>query len=248
MSEVKFTAYSPFSKHNDNFFSTIGFIDPIPLKDTLDEHLKSNFYFKCPAFIDFVKNIYVIKSTCNLHFICDNTSHRINIINSEKDRFFDFKKYHESWLCNRQHDLSEEYKKDHFLFSISNYFIFYSKQNIKMSILPPFLHDSELFYKTRIIPGSFNINKWVRPIEIALETNKKNTEINVKRGDILCYVYFTDLTNSDNKIKLKKMEEDEYVKIIKISKACTNYKHCIEPISSLKTIYSEFKKIVNKYV
>lgn len=68
-------------------------------------------------------------------------------------------------------------------------YLFYCDHSMVMETLPPFLEWSNR-NNARVICGSFNIGKWKRVIEYAVELKDTEGVFEIKRGEPLLYVRF----------------------------------------------------------
>jgi hypothetical protein len=151
----------------------------------------SQHFTRCPAFLEYYKNTYVIKSPIDIEFAYDHVTRRLGI--SPQGQTF-----YEANIMHRGHLIGE---RDDFLMSFALNFLFIADKDCVMELLPCLMHKSEFTDKTRLVGGTFNINKWYRPIEIAFEVKNQATSIKLKRGDALAYVRF--LPKDASKIKME---------------------------------------------
>ena len=59
--------------------------------------------------------------------------------------------------------------------------------NLELSQLPAYLHPNQFTRNSVIIPGTFNIGKWPRPLDVAFYLLDK---IEIKEGEPLYYIKF----------------------------------------------------------
>lgn len=164
-------------------------------KDVID--LRKNVVFlKCPAHTNFMKNTFVFKSPIDINIEVDVDTENANI-----------------WCDNIEQPLFNKMIDLRFLsakeFGSSPYPIigidflntFKCDQSLSMSITPAHLHYNEFTTKASVIPGSFDISRWTRPVECVFEVKKSQEKIQIKRGDALFYIKF----DSETQIKLVKI-------------------------------------------
>jgi hypothetical protein len=109
---------------------------------------------------------------------------------------------------------------------------FTTDESLTIQTLPAFLHYSDFISKATIIPGEYDISKWVRPVEIVFETKNKQERIEIKKGDALCYYKF--LTSDIVKLT---QDETPWEEII----VCNNIRKN-DLFRPLKERYDSFKK------
>ena len=213
---------------------TLTAIEPTPaLREIIKARDVTNqaHFTKCPAFIEYYKNTYVIKSPVDIKFTYDHATKRLNIF-PQLQGFFDAN------IAYRGHLVGEH---DDFLMSFSINYLFIADKDCTMELLPCLMHKSEFVDKTRLIVGTFNINKWYRPVEVAFEFKNSTTTINVKRGDALAYVKF--LSKDGRKINLQHRDFSEDT--LNVVKTCVAVKDSDNKFS-LAALYKLSERIRNK--
>ena len=153
-----------------------------------------NAYVKCPAFQDYIKNVFVIRSPFDYTLSLDKENEKLHSSNYDQG-FFD------------RYVVAREIKFGIFSLLFAR-LIFFSEKNIIMEQFTPFFHNS--VGKNVVIPGKFNIGKHFRPVECALHCFKSGN-ISIKEKDVLYYLKF----DTDEKIVFKKFYMSE--KLIKLS-------------------------------
>lgn len=151
----------------------------------------------CPAVSEKLKKTFFVKTPidCEYH-IEDNTIKPIS------DKFIKTETPHLPSL------------KNNFLFVLGMFYIFFSKESIKMNLTSPFFSKCDYTQYANIVPGSLDISKWFRTIN--LEFNCYENKIKFKKGEPLAY--FTFDTNKQIEIKRFNMSE----KLDKLSETCNN--------------------------
>lgn len=138
--------------------------DPlVPLYKDFTESTPKNETFKsCPAFMDYVKNTYILKSPTNLDFKSNGDVFMGSVQVGGKDP-----------------TISEIYTQ--FLDSRT---FFWADRDVKMTVLPPFLHTTNV----RTAVGCFNIAKWFRSVSYTQLIS--NCPTTVRAGEPLYYIQF----------------------------------------------------------
>lgn len=186
-------------------------------------------YTKCPAFLDYYKNTYVLYSPVDLTIEYNSQTKIINTKPQGQD-FFD------KFVVYRGHEIGEN---DPFLMSLNFYHIFVADKDCMIEQLPNTFHNDCVSSKIKIISGTFDISKWHRPIVFAFEINDTSKPLVIKRGDPLCYIRF--IPKDGKKINLIEKEFSE--------KELTNINRCLHlklavPKMPLKILYDMAKKFV----
>ena len=113
-------------------------------------------------------------------------------------------------------------------------YIFFSEEPLEIEILSPFMHKSNFCNNGYIVPGSYDISKWFRPVNPALQFYD-NLDKNIKseKGDPLMYINFRTHDN----IKLKRFYMTQELEDVVY--ATTTYKRH-DPNRSLSYLYDKF--------
>jgi hypothetical protein len=113
-------------------------------------------YKRCPSYIEYLKNTYEIRSIADITFEIDDDRKVTNIIATD-------------WIKSRIEFRSAPNNSTHILVSLGLFTLFYSDKPVHIEQLPPFLSMNENSSNFTVVPGTYNINKWFRPVEIAIE-------------------------------------------------------------------------------
>lgn len=203
------------------------FFEPEPIIDYLSTNRKGTEILKCPAFLDYYKNTYLIKAPIDLTFTVSGS--HIDCQNLYPQDYL------EKIFLNR-HQPENLYST----VSLAWYYMFYSNESVMIEVIPPTWHKNSFQNNINVIGATFDISKWYRPLEFAFEIIDDTQPIVIKRGDPLYYVRFNTL----EKVKLVKQETSE--KIEELSVMCTGLKTFI-PNNSMRKNYSLMHKLINKF-
>jgi hypothetical protein len=173
-----------------NMLSPLRVAAPIPLSNHLDfKEFFGPIAIKCPAIVDDLKNVYVIKSPVDLKLIFENG--RVNVENQSIDFARSF--------------LGDPMGK-HGLHQLELSYLFFAEKSLLMTQLPAY-YDSNNFTSTTFnITASFDIGKWFRVAGKSTFLIKPDTTcIDIKEGDALLYIKF----NTQEKVKLIEFSDQE---------------------------------------
>ena len=205
------------------------FFEPEPfLKYFIGSRIKKQSYFKCPAFLDFYKNTFVIRCPFDFDISINQTDQGINFsIKAEDEKFF--KKYiHVDPVENGENQVI------HLRF----FQLFYSKDSVLLELLPPIMHRNN--NDANIISGVYDISKWIRCVEVGMEILNNQQKLTFKRGDPLYYIRF--ITNKKVNIVKKEMTQD----LRYIINACLELKTLI-PFNTLEKNYAFAEPLVKLF-
>jgi hypothetical protein len=223
MKTVYYASFAPAEFVGQHFML---FQQPDPLLQLIakdrNKNNKYENYIDCPAFQNSVKNTFVVRNAIDSS-IQINSNGVTN--NCEAANF---------WLR----------KANSRNLGVVNYhlnYIFFS-EDLEISTMPAYLHDTDFQTKLTYIPGSYNIGGWFRPVEGAFEMKQDSIDLQLSNGDPMYYIKF----HTEDKIKFIRFEFTP--KLYQMSMGCMNYKK-LKLHSSLKFLYNLFHKtLANKAI
>lgn len=157
------------------------------------EHSTSK-YMKCPAFLKYVSDTFVIRNAIEIELFWDRNN---KVLSSNLGH-----EAHNSFVRVHWGDFDPDI--DNPIVALSNSFVFVADKPVYIEIIPPFNTIDE---HIRIIPGSFNIFSWQRPVLPTFEMLEN--KIVIKRGQPIAYVRFKSEDLKDNFILEKIPRSDE---------------------------------------
>jgi len=154
------------------------FISPLRVAATepLLKHIDYKEFFgpavsKCPAIVDDLKNIFVIKSPISIKIEVGNT--RMNVTGQTVD-------FAKSFLGNPQGKFG--------IHQLGLGYLFFSDKSLMATQLPAYYDQNSFTENTFAISASFDIGRWFRPAAKPAFIIKPGVkEINIKEGDALIY-------------------------------------------------------------
>lgn len=210
-------------------------IVPTRLSSELIASRKGMGFTLCPAYNDFIRNMFVVKSPLDLEFEVDYPK-AVKLVTPDISQevinlLFDVR-------FNSGNDMFP-----HIEIGYNNYFV--SDKPVNIEVLPAFMHYNGFTNNATLIPGIFDISKWVRPVTFSFELKSKQSRVSIKRGDVLFYVRF----QTDETVKLNEIQfgSNEYVKLDKTASLCSGLRHLkhnqplIKRYETLKNALSRLK-------
>lgn len=187
-------------------------------------------YRLCPATRDLARNTFVVTAPFDAHFYLNADLRTIEFIGTNKQAFDFF-----NMRANQYGPADQP------LMSINYYQLFVTEhEHVDMTMTAPWFEESTANFK--IVPGRFNIGKWWRPLDVAMQLSNRQQEIKIKRGDVLFYVTFST-GNPDDIITLKEIQVTKDLQ--DFCNLATGVKH-YQPKCPLKTLYGWFKQFKRK--
>ena len=200
----------------------IVFSEPESLFKHLQQTRKGTAYLKCPAFQDYVKNVFIIKAPLDVEITINRKTGTLNVTGIPEE--------YGKFIINR---IDQFEPTNPYVMSAFPVYIFYSNDNIMMESMPPFMETNDSIINTMMIPGVYNISKWIRTIDFSFEVKDDTQKIKIKRGDVLFYVKFR--TDDESKVELERVAMTE--ELNSVEKSCSRLKLAIKNVP-LKTLYS----------
>jgi hypothetical protein len=200
------------------------------LKHLLKNRAQSR-YLKCYASIDALRNIYVIKAPLDITISYDRERKWLGVDGIDQQMYNLF-------VLNRAFDFADS---DPVLSTFFPRYVFYADSPVKMAVLPtPLLGE---VHNSRVVAGSFDISKWVRPVDWTFEFVDDKQEIVVKRGDPLFSVHF--FTPDDSPVELQRVPFTKELKSIGLG--CTKTKRLIGKKMPLKKCYEMAESLISMW-
>lgn len=210
------------------------FSEPESLLKHLQKTRKGSEYLKCPAFIDYVKNTYIIKAPVDFEIIISDAKNKQIVINGLhqcfRNKFIDNTK-------GKGDNFTSPY-----ILSVPPKYLFYSGQSVHMEVMQAFLETNDSVSNIMLIPGTFDISKWIRPIDFTFEIKNENKITYIKKDDVIFYVKFK--TEDDSKVELERVEPDP--RLIHGFWACVNIKNHVKGVP-LKTLYKMAESFLSTF-
>lgn len=155
----------------------------------------------CPGITGYFKNTFLVRSPIDLTITVKPEVKTVSI------EGFDQKFYNE-WVIRRPNDFINPARP---IVTLGPKLVFVADEDMMLEALPAMMHDSPALRKIRVIPGTYNIHRWVRPVDFTFEVLDTSEPIVFKRGDPLFYLRFIDPL--DRKVELERIpQNDELLK------------------------------------
>jgi len=209
----------------DAMMSPMRLAEPEPLL----KHMNYQEFFgplvsKCPAIVDDLRNIYVIKSPVNLKLHIGRNS--IKVENQEIN-------FAKAFLGEAQGKFG--------IHQLGMGYLFFSEKSLVATQLPAYYESNSFVDNTFSISASFDIGQWFRPAaKPAFIFKPGTTEVDIKEGNPLLYMKF----NTTEKIKLIEFDDVEFKQLQERSPEwlCSNLKKQSMASVSLEKSYEYFNQ------
>jgi hypothetical protein len=176
-------------------------------------------WFQCHAFQATIKNTFILRSNFSATFAIDN---EIGIVPMDVKAKENLK-----FLARKQPSVIGAET-----FAARGLWIFWSEEPLLITTTPAHYH--KIVFDGYYIGGSFDIGKWFRPVEAAIQLNEGINTVSLNRGDPLAYVKF----HADEPVQLKRFYMTKELE--ELHWGCVHYKR-YEPKRPLSFLYQKFE-------
>lgn len=203
----------------------LAMFEPEPAFREIAGARKNTNHILCPAVQDFFKNTFIVRSPVDITFNFKDDG-EVYVDEFGQD-FFD------TFVILRYRNGDEVLS-----FSMEFYYLFMCEDDVMIEQMPACMHDNDFTRNCNIIPGTFNISKWIRPVTVSIELKpfKGQKSVKIKRGDALYYVKFKP--KKDDKVSLTRIDYTEDIE--DVIRTCTTLK-LLTPGNTLQQNYEVAK-------
>lgn len=216
--------WTPFSQPhpNDLAMELLAVQPPKPFFPYLQQQRAGAQYLKCPAIAQSFQNTYVVFSPVDLVVAVNKEEHAVTTDRYGQD-------FHTATIANRWQETTVS---NPYLLSLPPQYVFYSFDDVEMETCDLPIITSKSSSNFKIIQGGFNISKWMRPIELAVEIIDDTKPIEMFADDPLFSIRFTTPNNVPVKLTRVAYTQD----IAKQTRACGTLKS-LRPNLKLQKMY-----------
>lgn len=176
---VNYNLYAPPKDSN------IFYYDPKSLLSILNESRNKDAdlsnIFRCPTVTGLTKNIYVLENPLDINVEFDNKTNKVKTGDMMQLNF------------TMPHNPSLD--KNILLNYELNWIFFTEEPSLKMTLTSPYFSYAPHTQFGSIVPGSFDIGKWFRNVNLEFNIWNNKNELHIKAGEPMAYVHF-DTTES----------------------------------------------------
>lgn len=177
-------------------------------------------FFACPAWHQHAKNTFVVPNA--LHA---NVAIRPDGFTPLDDR---------SKVSAQLFSYMTPTRKKYRTIMFDHRMLFFSERPVTMSSYPAFMHRAEAQRKLCYVPASYDISRWLRPLQGQYEVYEDVQSVRIAEDDPLYYVKF----ETKEKIRLRRFTMTEELQ--GIAHGCVHMK-LFKPQQSLDKVYEAFE-------
>jgi hypothetical protein len=211
----------------------IVFPEPESLFKHLQDTRRGNVHLRCPAFQDYVKNTFVIRSPFDFDITVDKVTGSLQVEGLTQDIATKF-------IVNR---IDEIGPGNPYVVSAPPVYLFYATEDVQIESIHPSMEMNTSVPNIMMIPGTYNIAKWIRPVDFSFEIRDYTKPVSIKRGDAIFYVKFR--TPNDDRVELERVPFT--TELQNAMRSCYNVNQLVKNVSlkSLYTMASSFIKTLS---
>lgn len=154
------------------------------LRPNMVKNDPGNNLFYCPSFSNVARNTFLILNPIETHFVCDG-----NEIKVKSKNFIRPDIAHEPSI------------KDNLLVEYGMRYVFFSDEDITLTMTSPYFTQSDYMKYGAIVPGQLKIKSWFRTLNLEFNLWAGQNELIVKKEEPIAYVNF----NTEN-VKLVRFQ------------------------------------------
>lgn len=227
--------WSPFSVMEKYPAVQLLYETPDPLLQDLlprrNKEANGDNWFQCHAFQASIKNTFILRLPFSIAFGLD-TNLGTFAIGQEHVSKMHFTQMKQPSVLNA------------YTFAIRGNWIFWSEEPLTITTSPAHYHKP--VFDGYYVGGSFDIGRWFRPVEGAIQLNEGVNTVYIKRNDPLAYIKF----NTEEPIELKRFYMTKELE--ELHWGCVRYKQ-EEPHRGLTYLYDKFtnrglNKVITKQI
>jgi hypothetical protein len=186
-------------------------------------------YTKCPAVSDYFNNIYVIRCPYD-----------VTISYDRERNMYTADRLGQEWYNQTFYPRFPIEKNGQLIGSCVTLrinYLFVADQDVEIESMDVPVLSTSLTRNIKIIPGTMNIHRWIRPVDFTFEIQNLDVPLELKRGEPLFAVRF----KSEDRIKLTQV--DYTADLRNVAEACLASKTFV-PRKSLKYRYEMAKRFL----
>jgi hypothetical protein len=198
--------------------------EPDPLfKSLLPERDTANpgDFFACPAFQDLADNMFIARAT-----LTGDVGIRGEQFVPLNDRSQVTAQFFQWWPSSR---------KQYRVLNFDHRLLFFSEEPLTMSTCPAYMHRTDWQTKLGYVPASYDVSRWLRPLQGTFEVMPGVQDLNVREDDPMYYIKF----HTDERVRLRRFKM--VPEIHGVAHGCVHYK-MFRPQSSMRRVYEAFEQ------
>jgi hypothetical protein len=231
MSNILKVGWTPFVHNEGNSSESFGYFSewqhvaiqpPEPAYKSIAGDRPNSDILPCPGITGYFKNTFLIRSPIDITITVKADIKAVTLEGAGYDQ-----KFYKEWVVKRPNDFADPNRP---IVTLGPKLVFVADEDVILEALPAMMHDSPALRNIHVIPGTYNIHRWMRPVDFTFEVLDPTQPLVFKRGDPLFYIRFID--PKDRKIELERIEQDNellktmygmvvlknYVKNVKLNK------------------------------
>lgn len=225
---IGWTIYSD-PKYGDQQWKDLVYFEPEPIWPVILEQRRTADYTMCPAVSDYFNNIFVVRCPYDVTIGYDRDKDMYTTDRLGQDW------YNQTFYPRFPIEQNGQLISACVTMRIN--YLFVADQDVEIETMDVPVLSTPLTRNIKLIPGTMNIHRWVRPVDFTFEIQDLNVPLELKRGEPLFAVRF----KTDNRVKLTNVDYNTDLR--NVTEACLASKTYV-PRKSLKYRYEMAKRFL----
>lgn len=227
---IGWTIYNDPKYESTSQWKDLVFYEPEPLWPAVIAERREADYTKCPAVSDYFDNVYIVRCPYDVTITYD----------ADKDMYV-ADRLGQEWYNETFYPRFPVFKDNKLVtacITLRINYLFVADKDVEIESFDVPLLSNNLTRNIKLIPGTMNIHRWVRPVDFTFEVVDLTKPIELRRGDPMFAVRF----RTKEKTVLKRLEYTGDLKYV--AEACLASKTFV-PRKSLKYRYEMAKRFLS---
>jgi len=227
---IGWTIYNDPKYQQSSQWKDIVFYEPEPIWPLILKERGTADYTKCPAVSDYFSNIFVVRCPYDviINYDADNDRYVTDRLGQDW--------YDETFYP--RFPILKDGKLVSACITLRINYLFVADQDVEIESFDVPLISNSLTRNIKMIPGTMNIHRWIRPVDFTFEIQDLSKPIELKRGEPMFAVRF----KTDKKAVLKHIDYSKELQ--HVAEACLASKTFV-PRKSLRYRYEMAKRMLS---
>lgn len=227
---IGWTIYNGINEQDSSQWKEMVYFEPEPLWPMVLKERSGSEYLRCPAMADYFSNIFVIRCPYDVTISYDPVKDSYTTDNLGQE-WYD-KTFNPRFVIVKNGSLVSV------CITLRINYLFVADQDVEIESFDVPLLSNSLTRNIKMIPGTMNIHRWVRPVDFTFEVVDMGKPLELHRGDPMFAVRF----KTNEKVVLKHVDYSKELQ--DVTEACLASKVFV-PKKSLRYRYEMAKRMLS---
>jgi len=229
MMKIGWTIYNDPKWQETSQWKELVYFEPEPIWPMILEERRTADYTRCPAVSDYFNNIFVIRCPYD-----------VTISYNKDTQVYTTDRLGQEWYTQTFYPRFPIEKNGQLIgacITLRINYLFVADQDVEIESMDVPVLSTPLTRNIKLIPGTMNIHRWVRPLDFTFEIQDLNVPLELKRGEPL----FAVRIKTTDRVQLSHV--DYSTDLQNVAEACLASKNFV-PRKSLKYRYEMAKRFL----